>query len=179
MPSRSLQLLCHGRRHCQACRDRTGGRAFRASVIEIFDVPGGVVDFACPHGLPWDWDGNTPPEASAQPGLLDKAAGLARAVMTGSYVAEAVRVEREAICQTCAYATTRPTGRQCRLCGCRVSGAMIVALTAYEELIDRNGKIKQGCKHPRRGEPGQGWPLPILPAPTEARTAVDDRSTDI
>ncbi len=43
------------------CRDLNGGRSWRTVMAEHFIVPGGVVDFDCPDGLPWDVKENDVP----------------------------------------------------------------------------------------------------------------------
>lgn len=45
---------CRSRRHCRTCRDRDGGRAWRAALAATFALPPGAPDFDCPHGIPWD-----------------------------------------------------------------------------------------------------------------------------
>ena len=36
------------------CRDLETGRSWRAATAKQFTVPGGVIDFDCPDGLPWN-----------------------------------------------------------------------------------------------------------------------------
>jgi hypothetical protein len=66
-----LEIICASRTHCGTCRDREGGRAWRASLAAHYVVPGGAADFACPHGVEWgtaaaplspDADGAIPPQ---------------------------------------------------------------------------------------------------------------------
>ena len=44
---------CACRLHCPTCRDLEGGRKRRGSLAEHFALPGGEIDFDCPHGIPW------------------------------------------------------------------------------------------------------------------------------
>lgn len=56
---------CQSKVHCKTCRDREGGRAFRASLPGGgFALPLGVVDFDCPHGQPWDAGVSAEPKAN-------------------------------------------------------------------------------------------------------------------
>lgn len=56
---------CAGGFHCEACRDREGGRTFRASLAKAFVLPDDAPDFACPLGHPWGFA--TPPAPERQP----------------------------------------------------------------------------------------------------------------
>lgn len=47
---------CQSGGHCRLCRRLDEGRKFRLAVLQDFEVPGGVVDFECPHHIPWDTD---------------------------------------------------------------------------------------------------------------------------
>ena len=42
--------------HCETCRDREGGREWRLMLMRSYSVPGGAVDFECPHGRPWGYE---------------------------------------------------------------------------------------------------------------------------
>ena len=44
---------CTVKLHCPLCRDLLAGRAWRVSLSLRFAVPGGAVDFVCPHGRSW------------------------------------------------------------------------------------------------------------------------------
>ncbi len=55
---------CQLRVHCRACRDLDGGRAFRNSIAEHYELPPGAPDFECPLGVPW---GYNPPVKPAPP----------------------------------------------------------------------------------------------------------------
>lgn len=45
-------LTCTSRVHCSACRDASAhGRSFRESLATVYALP--VIDFDCPHGVPW------------------------------------------------------------------------------------------------------------------------------
>jgi len=50
---------CASRRHCTACRS---SRTFRLSLAEVFELPEGSADFACPHG-----QGEAAAEATSAP----------------------------------------------------------------------------------------------------------------
>lgn len=50
-------IICPPRTHCATCRSREGGRKWRAGLPVL--LPGGVVDFQCPFGLPFH-DNPTP-----------------------------------------------------------------------------------------------------------------------
>lgn len=50
---------CHSRAHCHTCRDKEGGRQWRAALRKCFRVD--EIDFECPHDVPW---GITSPVAS-------------------------------------------------------------------------------------------------------------------
>ena len=43
--------MCSTEAHCGTCRDLEGGRAWRQSIVEHFEVHN--VDFSCPHGHKW------------------------------------------------------------------------------------------------------------------------------
>lgn len=53
MKRRSLKVICFSRTHCVTCRDLDGGRDWRISLSQAYDVPG--VDFPCPHLFPWGY----------------------------------------------------------------------------------------------------------------------------
>ena len=42
---------CQSRMHCATCRDLEGGRSWRGQLMATYALPGGVVDFVCPHGI--------------------------------------------------------------------------------------------------------------------------------
>ena len=44
---------CKAGTHCATCRDLEAGRSWRESLTLRFAVPGGAVDFVCPHGRSW------------------------------------------------------------------------------------------------------------------------------
>jgi len=48
-----LTIICDSQRHCTACRDRDGGRAWRESLLSYYDAAGTGADFACPRGKQW------------------------------------------------------------------------------------------------------------------------------
>lgn len=76
--------------------------------------------------------------------------------------------EREAlevICNDCDKVRTDGDGNWCSVCGCGTSAydRRVFNLCSYRE----RPPIRL-CKHPERGiTQGKGWPLPILPTPTE------------
>ena len=51
----ALAKICARRLHCEMCRDREGGREWRTSLGQYFEVPEGAPDFDCPRGLAWGW----------------------------------------------------------------------------------------------------------------------------
>lgn len=103
-------------------------------------------------------------------GIIASAATFAQAALTGTYVSDEVRAQREAICATCDKGVDDKDGRRCSVCGCGVSPRRrkIANLAAYAEELP-----KWGCKHPERGK-GKGWPLPVLTSspPASSSTAV-------
>jgi hypothetical protein len=60
---------CRGGRHCGACRDLEGGRAWRASLARLFVLPQGAPDFACPYGKGWGHVPRVPAGERIRPGL--------------------------------------------------------------------------------------------------------------
>lgn len=56
--------FCEHRVHCHHCRDRERPELFRRAVMAQF---GGVLDFACPEGLPWDCEQQAPPKRASRP----------------------------------------------------------------------------------------------------------------
>jgi hypothetical protein len=48
-----LERICITHIHCQACRNKEGGRQWRDSLRVAFKLPNDETDFECPHGLPW------------------------------------------------------------------------------------------------------------------------------
>jgi hypothetical protein len=67
---------CQSGGHCRLCRRPEEGRKFRLLVLQDFEVPGGVVDFECPHHIPWDTD--------VEAGLFARAITRARAAAHGA-----------------------------------------------------------------------------------------------
>jgi hypothetical protein len=59
---------CRSGAHCGTCRDRDGGRAWRASLASLYVLPPAAPDFACPHGRAWGQAGRGEPVADAGPG---------------------------------------------------------------------------------------------------------------
>jgi len=41
--------------HCGACRAKDGGRQWRESLANAFELPPDAPDFTCPHGRPWGY----------------------------------------------------------------------------------------------------------------------------
>jgi hypothetical protein len=76
--------------HCAVCRDLETGRAWRREVAERFGMPADGVDWECPLGVPWGYQGATP--AGVRETALD-------------YVAE-----RRAACDAC-----EKTGLECEV----------------------------------------------------------------
>jgi hypothetical protein len=73
VPRIALTVLCESGAHCRTCRDRDGGRKWRAGLAVAYAVPPDAPDFACPADLPWGYRG----------GLGDAAAAVIKAVMAG------------------------------------------------------------------------------------------------
>lgn len=55
---------CSSRAHCLACRQ---DRTFRLNLAQHWELPGGLVDFACPLSVPWP-DGFTPTDETVVAG---------------------------------------------------------------------------------------------------------------
>lgn len=51
----NIASLCNLVVHCNVCRDRKGGRAWRKEISKVFSVPAGWPDFECPLGKPWGY----------------------------------------------------------------------------------------------------------------------------
>ena len=83
-------VACSAGTHCGTCRDRNGGRAWRASLAAIFELPPGGVDFTCPHGKAW----NAP---------------------AGPVMVPAEELRRAAICKRCPHGRRTPAGTACVL----------------------------------------------------------------
>lgn len=64
-------IHCASRAHCGVCRD-TAHPTFRESIAAAYSLP--VVNFECPHGVPWDYK----PESVASPLLSAQDAQPAR-----------------------------------------------------------------------------------------------------
>lgn len=83
---------CAGRRYCQQCRDKDGGRKYREGWAQNFELPAGKTDFDCPFGIPWGFK----PEVNF--------------ITAGEFKGESsptLRAERTAICDVCPYAVKR------------------------------------------------------------------------
>ena len=50
-----LSPICVSHVHCTTCRDRAGGRSWRASLAAAYALPDAAPDFTCPHGYPWGY----------------------------------------------------------------------------------------------------------------------------
>jgi len=46
---------CRSGAKCERCRDLEGDRPWREMILRHFEVPGGEVDWECPHGVPWGY----------------------------------------------------------------------------------------------------------------------------
>ncbi|WP_437306687.1 hypothetical protein [Sorangium sp. So ce388] len=113
---------CQSGGHCRLCRDRDRGRKFRLAVIEDFEVPGGVVDFDCPHGIPWDTDVETSRFARAITRARAAARGALSVLKTSLKVGLLPRPEVEArldVCRRCpgGLAVMREGGDDVYTCG--------------------------------------------------------------
>ncbi len=51
---------CTSRANCAVCRSREHGRATRAAWSSVFVMPDGGVDFDCPFGVEWEFEGGLP-----------------------------------------------------------------------------------------------------------------------
>ena len=47
-----LSTACKARIACDACR-RPQNIAWRRSLASVYELPGGTINFDCPHGVPW------------------------------------------------------------------------------------------------------------------------------
>jgi hypothetical protein len=56
----TLSPACTSRTHCANCRNQAKGRRFREQLTNRYELPAGGVDFDCPHGVPWGYDGSDP-----------------------------------------------------------------------------------------------------------------------
>jgi len=82
MTKPAFDNLCRTRAHCRACRDRVGGRAWRAHLRHWYEgVPEGGDDFACPLGLAWGAGPEAPPRSAParEPALARERAACCRA----------------------------------------------------------------------------------------------------
>ena len=127
---------CCSGAHCRTCRDRDGGRSFRASLGTVFELPAGAPDFDCPHGRPWGYQGNAPvsvkiglpgdpivPEGERAPAAAGAPEGPARGLGdTIAAVFEATGIE------AAAKAFERLTGRPC---GCKDRRELLNRLVPY------------------------------------------------
>lgn len=95
-----------------------------------------------------------PKQEDRPPVTAARAATFIAAAITGTYISDQIRAEREAICQSCDKLRVDKAGLSwCGVCGCGVSQAQrqIRNLCAYEERLPN-----WGCKHPERAA-GKGW----------------------
>ena len=102
---------------------------------------------------PWLRHRTPHPDSNRPVPTLRQALSFAQAAITGTYVSEAVRLQRQAICARCPYQRTDKAGDPwCSICGCSVGDRrQIRNLAAYEERLPQ-----WGCKHPNRAK-GDGW----------------------
>jgi hypothetical protein len=111
---------CQSGGHCRRCRDRENGRKFRLAVVQDFEVPGGVVDFECPHGIPWDTDVETSRFARAITGARAAAHGALSVLKTSLGVGLLPRREVEArlnVCRSCPGGLAVMRGDEVYTCG--------------------------------------------------------------
>ncbi|WP_437668994.1 hypothetical protein [Sorangium sp. So ce131] len=111
---------CQSGGHCRLCRDRESGRKFRLAVLQDFEVPGGEVDFECPHGIPWDTD----VEVSRFSGAITRARAAAQGALsvlrTSLGVGLLARPEVEArlsVCRRCPGGLAVMRGDDVYTCG--------------------------------------------------------------
>ena len=57
---------CHTRVQCHICRDLEGGRWWREKRAKDYELPGGEIDFECPHGIPWGAGPQVSPDATPE-----------------------------------------------------------------------------------------------------------------
>lgn len=151
-------IHCQSKAHCQICRNRDGGRAWRRQILDIFKTEVGE-DFACPDGI--EWGIKEPPlmekpiETDSRPAkTLKQAASFGQAILTGEYVSKEILDERIAVCGKCKFLKIDPKGVEfCGICGCKTSAdeRKIDNLAAYKENLPN-----WGCKFPGRPNTG-GW----------------------
>ena len=53
-------IHCTSGVHCRLCRQLDAGRDWRGAWARWYRLPEGGVDFACPRGLPWGFEGHAP-----------------------------------------------------------------------------------------------------------------------
>lgn len=70
LPIFTESKACTSNRHCRTCRDRDGGRAFRAGLAAAFTLPPDAPDFACPVDKPWGYD--EPPPVPVLPARVPR-----------------------------------------------------------------------------------------------------------
>ena len=68
-----LKPICQSHAHCSRCRDLRAGRQWRTSLATFYSLPGGVIDFDCAEGKPFDAEpGPDRGKAAEPPELLAK-----------------------------------------------------------------------------------------------------------
>jgi hypothetical protein len=74
LPQFQTSTDCTGHAHCRSCRNRKSN--FRRVMAVRFTLPGGVEDFECPYGRPWNGE---QPKGPVR-GLGDVVAAVTKAV---------------------------------------------------------------------------------------------------
>ena len=86
--------------YCRRCRDLEHGRGWRTRIATRFAIPGGDVDWPCPHGKPWGFQDGPPPRlrgmVGSPPAAVALPAGPPPTVTDPPYVAQ-----RRAACAAC------------------------------------------------------------------------------
>lgn len=128
-------LECDARKHCGDCRS---SRQWRRDIGQFFELPEGLIDFACPFGVPLvgeatdEKQGNVPPKpAPPQPqhrGLIGKvvhgAIETAKTAVGVGVASEATVAHRKATCEACPSGLYTPCvmgTRHC--CGALLTGS--------------------------------------------------------
>ncbi len=76
-----IDAVCPTGEHCAFCRNKEGGRSFRANMAKRFIMPNGAPDFECPSGHAWGAAPEKPaPKPAPSRGLGDTIAKITSAV---------------------------------------------------------------------------------------------------
>lgn len=136
--------VCRSRKACKDCR---GSRAFRGSIAEHWETPDGLIDFACPLGLPILGEVTEERQTPIPP----RPAPVARpATQPTPEAAEAAQRQREAALaeQQARHEAARPGAWERLRKG--AAGLTKVALhidRSDDDLIAERKAICEGCEH--------------------------------